>query len=119
MPPSLWIWKILFAGTEAAKTFSLVVHNGTLVNTSKPDSATVTAGTAVKLNGTARGGTKPYTFAYYYKLSTASSWTTLSGYSSNASASFTPKTKGTYNIKVKAKDAVGNTAEKTFNVTVS
>ena len=107
------------AGTEIAKTFSLVVHNGTLVNTSKPDSATVAAGTAVKLNGTARGGTKPYTFAYYYKLNTASSWTTLSGYSSNASASFTPKTKGTYNIKVKAKDAVGNTAEKTFNVTVS
>ena len=107
------------SGTEKSKTFTLVVHNGTLTNTSKPDSATVAAGSAVKINGTARGGTKPYSFAYYYKLSSASSWTTLSAYSANTSASFTTKTKGTYNIKVKVKDATGNIADKTFNVEIS
>ena len=76
---------------------------------------------SITIKGKASGGTAPYQYAYYYKKSTASSYTTLKGYSTATSATFklSASQTGTYNIKVKVKDSSGTVKSKTFTVTSS
>ncbi len=98
----------------------------TLTNNSTISSTSVTAGTAVTMNGKATGGTSPYKYAYYYKKSTDSSWTkayvTSSGsvYTKYDTMTFTPETVGTYNVKINVKDRYGegDIVSKDFTLTV-
>ena len=70
------------------------------------------------MTGKATGGTTPYKYAYYYKLSSASTWTTVgTEFGTATSATFKPTSAGTYNVKIIVKDNAGTTAEKTYTVT--
>ncbi len=115
-------------GTVVSKDFKLTVTADTsaLTNNSTVSAASVTAGTEVTLTGKATGGTSPYKYAYYYKKSTDSMWTkayvTSSGsvYTKYDSMKFTPKTAGTYIVRINVKDKYGEgtTVTKDFKLTV-
>ena len=107
------------AGTIKSKTFTVYVSGGTLLNKSTLSSASITCGTKVTIKGAATGGTMPYKYTYYYKKSSATSWTTLgTENTTNTEASFTPGSATTYNIKVVIKDAKGTAASKSLTLTV-
>ena len=89
-----------------------------LVNNSKVSATSITLGKSVTLTGAASGGTTPYQYAYYYKKSSASSYTSVKSYSTSTTASFTPSAAGTYTALVKVKDNDGTVKSKTFTVTV-
>jgi len=72
------------ASATATKTFTAEPGDGpvppdVLVNNSSLASTTITAGNSLTMKGAAAGGTSPYQYAYYYKLKSASSWTTVKG----------------------------------------
>ena len=103
----------------SSKSSAFSVSSTSLSNTSTVSASEVTAGTSVTLYGKGSGGVSPYTYAYYYKKSADSSWTTIgTAFSSSTSQSFTPTTAGSYNLKTIVKDNGGKTAEKTFTLTV-
>ena len=115
-------------GTMVSKEFTVKVTADTsaLTNNSTVSATSVTAGTEVTMTGKAAGGTSPYKYAYYYKKSTESSWTkayvTSSGsaYTKYDSKTFTPKTAGTYDVRINVRDEYGNgkTVTKDFTITV-
>ncbi len=111
-------------GKTAKATVTVTKSGGevtgeTLANNSTISSTSVTANTAVKLTGKATGGTTPYSYAFYYKNSDDSSWTTIgTAYGTATTASYTPKTAGTYNFKVNVKDGAGAVKGRTFSVEV-
>ena len=88
-----------------------------LDNTSVINSDTVQIGDKVRVSASAKGGTVPYTYAYYYKRSTNTAWKTLgTEWGTNSSAAFAPTAEADYDIKVVVKDSEGQTAEKLFTV---
>lgn len=91
----------------------------TLVNNSKVSATSVTLGKSVTLTGAASGGTSPYQYAFFVKKSSASGYSTLKGYSTTSTATFTPATATTYNVKIKVKDSAGTVKEKAFTVKVT
>ena len=104
-------------GKVATKQFKVTVKEAGLKNTSKISSEAVDVNTAVKITGSASGGTSPYTYAFYYKKSDSSSWTTIgTAFGTATSATFTPKTSATYDIKAVVKDSAGKTATASFTV---
>ena len=110
------------SGSTAEKAFNVTVKNPTtpLSNYSSVSASSVSVGTAVKITGSASGGTTPYKYAYYYKLSTSSSWTAIgTEFSTATSATFTPSAAGTYSLKATVKDGSSATADKTFSLKVT
>ncbi len=115
-------------GTMVSKEFTVKVtaDSAALKNNSTVSANTVTAGTEITMTGKASGGTSPYKYAYYYKKSTENTWTkayvTSSGsaYTKYDSKTFTPKTAGTYNVRINVKDnnGKGKVVSKDFKVTV-
>ena len=107
------------ANVKVSKTFAVTVENqAELKNNSSVNSTTINVGAAVKITGAASGGTSPYKYAYYYKRSTNTKWNTLgTEFGTATSASFTPTSAATFDVKVIVKDNAGATAESTFSVT--
>ena len=102
---------------EIYKTFNAT---GTpLSNASSMSATSLYLGGSVKLNGVAKNGAGSYQYAYYYKLSNASSWSTVKGFSTSTSVSFKPSTAGTYDICIKVKDAIEKIEPKYFTLTCS
>ena len=88
-----------------------------LKNTSVINSDIVQIGDKVRISASAAGGTSPYTYAYYYKRSTNSTWRVLgTEFGKNSSVAFAPTSEADYDIKVIVKDSTGATAEKFFTV---
>ena len=79
----------------------------------------ITLGKSVTLTGAASGGTSPYTYAYYYKKSSQSSWTTVKDFSSTTSVSITPASATTYDVCIKVKDKTGTVEKKYFKLTMA
>ncbi len=112
-------------GTVVSKEFTVKV-TAELKNSSIISATSVKAGTEITMTGKATGGTSPYKYAYYYKKSTDSTYTkayvTSSGsaYTKYDSVKFTPKTAGTYNVKINVKDQYGEgtVVSKEFTLTV-
>ena len=100
---------------EVYKTFT--VTGTALTGKSSVSATSASLGKSVTLKGAATGGSGSYQYAYYYKLSTNSSWTTLEGFGSKTSVAFTPKAAGTYNVCIKVKDTTENVVKKYFTVT--
>ena len=100
------------AGTSAVKNFTLTAEG--LVNDSMVSKTNFKVGEAVTIKGAASGSTGSYTYEFYYKRSTASTWTK---FGSAAIATFKPSSAGTFNIKVIAKDSAGASAVKNFTLT--
>ena len=105
------------AGTVKAKTFTVKVVKA-LANSSTVSAKSVKAGSKLTLRGAASGGTSPYKYAYYYKKTSASKWTTAKNFSTSKSVSVTFKSKGTYNVKITVKDSTGKTVSKSYKITV-
>ena len=102
-------------GEEAEKTFKVKVT--TLANNSSVSTTALTLGKTLTITGAATGGTAPYTYAYYYKRSTASSWITMgTEYGTATTASLEPLAEASYDIKVNVKDKTGTIITKTFTV---
>lgn len=102
----------------AEKIMKVTAENAnTLKNTSVINSDTVQVGDTVRMAASANGGTAPYTYAYYYKRSTNTTWKLLGDkFGTNSSTGFTPTAEASYDIKIIVKDSTGATAEKTFTV---
>lgn len=100
------------AGATADKTFT-VTCIGSLANESTISATSIKLGSYVTLKGAASGGTKPYTYTFQYKKSTATSWT---AFGSGTAANFKPGSNGTYNVRVTVKDNTGTSAVKNFTV---
>ena len=109
----------------ATKTFTseggdiIIIDPDELINSSSLSSTSISLGSAVTFKGSASGGTAPYTYAYYYKSSSASSWTTVKAYSSTTSVSATPSSAGSYQACIKVKDSTGTEVKKYIDFTVN
>ncbi len=105
-------------GTVKTSDFNLTVTNVTtaLKNVSTVSATSVATGSSVTITGKASGGTSPYYYAAYYKLSTESSFTKIRDFSTTATMTFKPTTAGTYTIRVKVKDKKGNIVNKDLTV---
>ncbi len=99
-------------GTIEKKYFTLEVKNPSFNVTLS--ATTINLGESVKV--TASGGGPNY--AFYYKQTSQSTWTTAKGYSTTKSVSITPKKATTYEICVKTKNASGTEQKKYMKVTV-
>ncbi len=106
------------AGTIARNEYTLTVTS-TIVNSSKLSATSITLGNSVTLTGAASGGTSPYQYAFYYKKSTDSSYTTLGGFTTTKTATLKPTATGTYNIVIKVKDSAGSIARNEYTLKVT
>ena len=89
-----------------------------LTNTAILAAEDVKLGSYITINASATGGVGDYTYAVWYKLSSASSWTTKQKYSKNATIKIKPESIGKYDISVKVKDGSGTIVKKAFTVNV-
>ena len=107
------------AGNTASddKTIAVTEVTQELKNNSTISATSINKGSSVTMNASATGGTAPYTYTYSCKSPSSSSYTTLST-TTETSYKHTPTTAGTYSYAVKVTDAAGETATKTFTVTV-
>ncbi|MBR2176524.1 MAG: hypothetical protein IJ861_06235, partial [Clostridia bacterium] len=101
-------------GASAVKDFTVTA--GGLVNNSTVSKTSFNVGEAITVKGAATGGSGTYTYEFYYKRSTATSWTK---FGSTTTATFKPSSAGTFNIKVTAKDSKGASTSKEFTVTAA
>ena len=110
-------------GTVAKKDFTVNVKSvtTTLINKSTISATTIDLGSTVTLKGAASGGKAPYQYAYFYKRasSSSSSWTTVKGFSTTATATIKPAVATKYDVCIKVKDAKGTIARKYFTVNVT
>ena len=107
------------AGTTADKNFTVTVSKAELANNSTLSAASFALGGKTTIKAAAAGGTGYYTYAAYYKLSTSKYFTTISGFGSGSSISFTPSESGKYTIRTKVKDSDGTIAVKDLTLTVA
>ena len=106
-------------GTEVKKFFDITVKADELVNNSTVSATKVNLGDTVTVKGAASGGAGSYKYAFFYKASSASSWTTKQDFSSTTSVGIKFTGTGTKNICVKVKDSAGTIAKKYFDITVA
>ena len=105
-------------GTESKKYVTLTVKAAELVNTSTVSATSITLGNSVTVKGSATGGAGSYKYAFFYKASSASTWTTKQDFSSTSSVSIKFTGAGTKNICIKVKDGNGTIEKKYIDVTV-
>ena len=89
-----------------------------LTNTAILAAEDVKLGSYITINASATGGVGDHTYAVWYKLSSASSWTTKQNYSTNATIKIKPASAEKYDISVKVKDSNGTIVKKSFTVNV-
>ena len=108
-------------GKTADKTFTVYAKQKTtaLANKSTMSATKIELGKSVTLKGVASGGTSPYTYASYYKKTSATYFTLNRNYSSTATMTFKPSAAGTYDVRVYVKDKAGKKAYKDFKLTVT
>ena len=97
------------AGTIEKKYFTVKVTDSELKIDASISHVSASLGRTVTVESTASGGTSPYQYAFYYKNSNSSGWT---------SASFKPSAKGTYEVCAKVKDNSGTIAKQYFELTI-
>ncbi len=101
-------------GATAEKSLKLTVNEAAaeLVNKSRVSATTIYQGKTVTISPTATGGTAPYTYKNYYKLTTKNSWNAFTG-----NVLKLGKT-GAYDLKSVVTDSTGATSEKNFIIKV-
>ena len=105
-------------GVVVKKRFKVKVNDNSLQNTSTVEAENISLGEYIRINCSAQKGSGDYTYAVWYKKSSATSWTTKQNYSTNRFVSIKPSSRTTYNVSVKVKDSNGNISKKTFNIKV-
>ena len=106
------------AGTIEKKYFTVKVTDSELKIDASISHVSASLGRTVTVESTASGGTPPYQYAFYYKNSNSSSWTSIKDFGSSSSASFKPSAKGTYEVCAKVKDNSGTIAKQYFELTI-
>ncbi len=108
-------------GTVKTKDFTVTVtvENTALKNTSTISTTAFDLGSSATIKGSSTGGTGTKTYSFSYKLTSAASYTLISGFSSTATVTFKPTKAGTYTVMAKVKDGSGTIVSKTFTVYVS
>ncbi len=104
------------AGKSAMKDFSLTATAASLTNNTTVSKTSFTVGETITVKGAASGGSGSYSYEFYYKRSTASSWTK---FGSNGTGTFKPGSAGTFTIRTYAKDSAGKSAMKDFSLTAT
>ncbi len=105
-------------GTVEKKYFTVKVTDSELKIDASISHVSASLGRTVTVSASASGGTSPYQYAFYYRNTNSSSWTTIKNFSSTSSASFTPSAKGTYEVCAKAKDNSNTIAKQYFELTI-
>ncbi|MFR7820310.1 alpha-amylase family glycosyl hydrolase, partial [Candidatus Pseudoruminococcus sp.] len=88
-----------------------------LVNNSTISATTINKGQSITMTAAATGGTAPYTYTYFCKSPSSSSYTTLKT-TTATSYKHTPTSAGTYSYAVRVTDSTGNSLTNKFTVTV-
>ncbi len=100
-------------------TAALTVQNSDLAfKTASVSASKVLPNTAITLKAEMQKGIGSYSYAFFYKKSTASSYTVLQSYSSTNTATFKTATAGTYTLLIRGKDSSGTVVQKSFTVVV-
>ena len=110
-------------GATATTTKTYTAEGGTnpnvpLANNSTISATSITKGQSITMTAAATGGTAPYTYTYFCKSPSSSSYTTLST-TTATTYKHTPANTGSYSYAVKVVDAAGNKQVKYFTVKVS
>jgi len=107
-------------GKTAAKSWTLKVNPATttaLENKSTVSATSFKVGDKITIKGSASGGTSPYKYAYYYKKSTATSWSVAgTEFGTATSATISPKSAVTYMIRIDVMDSKGTVVSKTYAI---
>ena len=106
------------AGAEAKKRFNIKVAD-TLTNNSYLSTTATTLGSTITITGKATGGTGAYRYAFYYKKTDSSKWTTIQTYSTNSTVKITPADAATYDVSAKVKDEAGTIVKKSLKFTIN
>ena len=101
------------------KLYFTVTVTAELTNQSTVSAASVTLGETVTLKGAAKYGTAPYTYAYFYKKASSSTWTTLKSFSTKTAVTLKPAAAVKYDILIKIKDSTDTIVEKAFTLSVT
>ena len=97
------------AGFTASASTTLVIHPGVTLSAIHASTDTPSTSTPVTFNLTVTQGTPPYTYAWNFGDSTAST---------NASPTHTFRSPGTYEVLVVVEDHVGSIASERYSITV-
>ena len=108
-------------GNTKTKYFDVKVNAASieLKNNSTISASSIRQGASVTLTAKASGGTASYTYKYYCRPSTSSSYTALTGSTKATTYKHTPARAITYYYAVKVADSNGSTKTKYFTVNVS
>ncbi|MDD6489107.1 MAG: SH3 domain-containing protein [Clostridia bacterium] len=98
--------------------FNLTVKKSSLTNKSSLSATTINLGSTVTLKGSATGGTSPYKYAYYYKKTSDTNWTTAKDWSTTTSVSIKPSVAAEYDVCIKVMDSKNNLDKQYFKLTV-
>lgn len=89
-----------------------------LVNTSSYDSPVFKVGDTITIVGSATGGTAPYTYAFYIKRGTATSWSSREPDEGDNVINLRPTGATSYQVKIDVTDSEGTTASKILSFSV-
>ena len=106
------------SGKIVTKNFNIYV-TAPLANKSTVSATKITLGSSVKVTATATGGKAPYRYAGYMKKSTATKYTEFRAASTTRTMYAKPTSVGTWNLRIKVKDATGKIISKDFKVVVT
>ena len=107
------------AGKVVSKSFTVKATAPALVNKTTISATAITLGKSVTITGAAAGGTSPYQYAVFYKVTGTTTWTCIQSFKTNKSVTITPKAATTYTVRVKIKDAKNNVVNKDFTIKVT
>ena len=101
--------------------FAVTVENEKVLplkNNSSISSTSVKLGGKLNVTAKAEGGKGKYVYAFYYKQSNKTAWTTLQNFAENTTVEIEPDTETVYDVCAKVKDESGTVVKKyfTFNV---
>ena len=102
----------------SAKIQVFVSKLSDIENRSKISAKEILLDDSVTVSAKAAGGAGSFTYEVAYKKLGDENWTTAQKYSKNTSVSITPKVATDYEVKVSAKDRLGNVNEQTFALSV-
>lgn len=89
-----------------------------IVSRSKISAKEIVLGDSVKVSARAAGGAGTFTYEVSHRNMNDENWTTVQEYSANTSIYVKPETVGENEIRVRAKDRLGNVNETIFKVVV-
>lgn len=107
-----------YAGEKLVKNFNIVANTTSFVVASAVSAYQVSVGQKVTITASSCNGKSTVNYTYSYTTSSSSKEVVIKSASTSASCDFYPSAKGTYYIKVLAKDSSGNTASVNKTVTV-